>query len=280
MSDIDLKQLVIYKINPETGVSSHFDKGHYSDRGDRGKYINVLPSSNTLDKYRKLLMMLSAYGCKKILIYNILYFKDPHSIISKTKTIDGYTNNCCLYYTSHIEELKQLIGDSYIEECEKMISDFSNSGKRFLSLNEMDKLCVKNLKSIRRLSIRNDYKTTNTEQNNKCSQIKYSNSNLPSISDIRNILISLDSICNINTPYYKNLSELYQKELDIKNKIMNCHNEKLCSKYYSELKAIWLDIDNANKDRDSCNVYKAIKDLQDMNIQKHIQNWLEVYYQM
>lgn len=232
-------------INPETGVSSFFDKGYYKEKSIFStKHLpQVTPTNKLIDNCRKELMILTAYGVGPSDIMKIMKVYKPALKKYERSLYKPYLSKCCIYYSYHIKELKKLIGDDFEAVAESLITYYENNRSK-------------------------TNQNMNIYTNDTCINVENAE------NEIRLLLNKLLLYTKTQVPCNHNIEELNIAEKEIKDKIMYCDEVSILNEYYSQLLTILSQKEEYRNNMPNSSNYKAIRCLQQSGFIEAAYKWL------
>lgn len=238
-------------INPKTNISTVFDIGYYSTNGNNSIYIKTMPKctgkTKILEKYKKYILCLSAYGVSVKTIKDILSKLSPEIYDINKGAFNSYVCRSCIYYSYHRAQLDKYI-DDYVAVSEYILEQYESKDNASDAYNIL--------------------------QNN----IKYSSDNLPDkriILDLLDKILEITDICITNIPSNK---ELDIREEQIKQDLFMCKDATMAEEHYARLLCLWNDRNVAKAQKYKSDLYKAIEDLRNSGIVSAIYRYKKIHH--
>lgn len=239
------KKYISEELNPITGVSRFFDINHYNSKGSYKTIIATASQKNYLvNDLKRETLLLKAYGLNNSDTRKVLLVYKPEFESTSKDAYSDIIARWCTYYSYHIDELKNILGNSWFAEAEHLL-DYYLSNKDSKAAN-------------------NKYLT---------EPITYNNC----IKDIRNLLNKLILYAQCELPDEYNLKDLKEKEQRIKQRLSNCEDVEVLNDLYSELLSILKKKEQTrNLAKDSQDL-KAIRVLKSCGFLEAAYLWLECF---
>lgn len=238
-------EFITKKINPKTGVSEFFDWGYYTSEQ---QYADVIASpskaNRVVQELHNEIMILKAYGVSHANIKAILDVYRPAMKAVKKEALSSIITRWCVYYSHHIKELRKLIGHDFQVRAEQLIDFY-----------------VKN----------KDNPSISTEYLNMPVSIE------SCVEDIRALLNKLLLFTELETPQEYNPKELYAREQEIKQKIMDCEDIEILNSAYAELVSVLGNKNESRRNFANNENYKAIRILRTCGFMKAAHKWLDCF---
>ena len=239
------KDFVSKEINPKTGVSGFLDQGYYTSE-QQYKDIIASPSKNNrvVQELHNEIMILKAYGVSHAHVKKILDVYRPALKGVKKDALASLITRWCVYYSNHQKELKRLIGKDFEVKAEQLI-DFYIKNK--------------------------DNPSVSTEYLNMPVTIE------SCIDDIRALLNKLLLFTQLDLPEEYNPKELYSREQEVKQKILDCEDIEILNTCYAELISILGNKNESRRNFANNENYKAIRILKTCGFVKAAHTWLDCF---
>lgn len=238
-------EFVSKEINPKTGVSGFFDKGYYTSEQQYADIIaNPSKNNRVVQEVHNEIMILKAYGVSHADVKKILDVYRPAMKAVKKDALSSIITRWCVYYSNHHKDLKRLIGHDFEVKAEQLI-DFYIKNK--------------------------DNPSVSTEYLNMPVTVE------TCIEDIRALLNKLLLFTQLEIPQEYNPKELYAKEQEIKQKIMDCEDVEILNSAYAELISILGNKNESRRNFANNENYKAIRILKTCGFTKAAYKWLDCF---
>ena len=150
-----------FELNPKTNLPVNFNKDYYKSKQVQ-VFKDKLPDQGALifKIARKDIVTLAAYGVQSANAYDILCTKYTAMKHVDKRNYGDHVSKLCTYYSLHLNELHQLIGN-FTPEAEALIDAYENKNNVVLSIGlpteEDIRNCIQKLISYSKLNIPVDF---------------------------------------------------------------------------------------------------------------------------